>query len=178
MGEFAAFHRQRQPGAHDRQHACDDLAIVDLGELGKPRPLGDDQPDHVLAARAVDFVHEQVDDHLDHGPNGQIAQRRRLDRAHQRAQHRAHEFLEQALLVAEVEVDRALGDAGAAGDVVEPGGGKASRGKLLERGGENGRAPFVPARRTRPPPPRGSASAPGAAPSRTAEVVDHAAPSK
>ena len=94
VGEFAAFHRQREPRAYDRQHARDDLAIVDLGELGKPRPLGDDQPDHVLAARAVDFVHEHVDDHVDQGANGQIAQRRRLDGVHQRAQHRAHEFLE------------------------------------------------------------------------------------
>ena len=42
-------------------------------------------------------------------------------------QHRAHELLEQALLVAEVEIDRALGDAGAAGDVVEPRRGKAAR---------------------------------------------------
>src|SRR5262249_31552727 len=57
VGEFAAFHRQREPRADDRQHARDDLAIVDLGELGKPRPFGDDQPDHVLAARAVTFVH-------------------------------------------------------------------------------------------------------------------------
>ena len=46
-------------------------------------------------------------------------------------------------------------------------------GDQVERGGENGRAPFVPARRTRPPPPSASAGAPGAAPSRTAEVVDH-----
>jgi len=42
VGEFAAFHRQGEPGAHDRQHARDDLAIVELGELGKARPLGDD----------------------------------------------------------------------------------------------------------------------------------------
>src|SRR5262249_5978555 len=103
-------------------------------------------------------------------------QRYRLDGAHQRTQHRTQEFLEQALLVAEVEVDRALGDAGAAGDVVEPGGGQAARGKLVECGGENGRAPLVPGRPTRAPPARACACAcaPGAAPSRTGEVVDHA----
>jgi len=74
-----------------------------------------------------------------------------------------------------VEVDRALGDAGAAGDVVEPGGGKAARGKLLERGGENGRASLVPAHRSCALPPRACADAPATAPSRTAEVADHAA---
>src|SRR5262249_25913953 len=73
----------------------------------------------------------------------QIAQRGRLDRAHQRAQHRAHEFLEQALLVAEVEIDRALGDARAARDIIEPRGGKAPRGEFLERGGEDGGAPLL-----------------------------------
>ncbi len=58
---------------------------------------------------------------------GRSRDRRGLDGAHQRAQHRAHKFLEQALLVAEVEIDRALGDAGAARDVVEPGRRKAAR---------------------------------------------------
>ena len=56
-------------------------------------------------------------------------------------QRRAHELLEQALLVAEVEIDRALGDAGAAGDVVEAGRGKAGGGEFFERGGEDRVAP-------------------------------------
>src|SRR6185312_13781473 len=60
----------------------------------------------------------------------QVAQRRRFDGAHQRAQHRAHEFLEQALLVAEVKVDRALGDAGATRE-------------LVERGRQDGGAAFI-----------------------------------
>src|SRR5262249_22980473 len=83
----------------------------------------------------------RVDVHAAQGRKGQIARRGRRDRARQRAQHRAHEFLEQALLVAEVEVDRALGDAGAAGNIIEPRGGKAPRGELLPRSSEDGGAP-------------------------------------
>jgi hypothetical protein len=51
---------------------------------------------------------------------------------------RADEFLEQHLFVAEVKVDRPLGDAGAARDIVEPRGGKTARGEFLQRGGEDG----------------------------------------
>ena len=80
VAELAALHRPREQRAHDRQHAPDDLAIVELGELGEARPLRQDQPDHVLAAGAVDLVHEHVDDHLGDGADRQISQRRRLDR--------------------------------------------------------------------------------------------------
>ena len=36
-----------QQRAHRRQNARDHLAVVELGELRKPRPFGQDQPDHV-----------------------------------------------------------------------------------------------------------------------------------
>ena len=52
-GELAALHREREPRADDREHARDHLAVVELGELGKARPLGEDQPDYVLAAGPV-----------------------------------------------------------------------------------------------------------------------------
>src|SRR5262249_5852239 len=102
-----------------------------------------------VAARAVAIIHEHVDDHLGRGTNGQTAQRAGRARARQRAQHRAHEFLEQALLVAEVEVDRPFGDARAAGDIIKPRCGKAPRGELLERGSEDGGASLLTPHRAR-----------------------------
>ena len=73
---------------------------------------------------------------------GRSADLRGLDGADHGRQHRAHQFLEQALLVAEVEIDRALGDAGAPRDVVEAGRGKAGGGEFFERGGEDRVAPL------------------------------------
>jgi hypothetical protein len=64
-----------------------------------------------------------------------------LQRPHDWAQHGPHELLEQALLVAEVEIDRAFGDAGAAGDIVEPRRRKSAGGKFFERGREDSFAP-------------------------------------
>src|SRR5205085_2121787 len=49
--------------------------------------------------------------------------------------------LEQRLLVREVEIDRALGDAGALGHIVEPRALVAARGELLERGRKDRGAP-------------------------------------
>ena len=51
----------------------------------------------------------------------------------QRHDRAADQFLEQRLLVLEVQIDRSLGDAGALGDVVEPGRGKALVDEFLER---------------------------------------------
>ena len=60
----------------------------------------------------------------------------------------ADQFLEQALLVAEVEIDSAFGDARAARHVLEAGGLEAAAGKFVERGGQNGFAAFTAARLT------------------------------
>jgi hypothetical protein len=49
----------------------------------------------------------------------------------------ANEILKQALLVAEIEIDRSFRDACAPGDVVEAGVGKPARGKFIERGIED-----------------------------------------
>ena len=62
-----------------------------------------------------------------------IGDLRGLDGADHRAQRRAHQLLEQALLVAEVEINRALGDAGAARDIVEAGRSEARGGEFFER---------------------------------------------
>jgi hypothetical protein len=82
---------------------------------------------------AVDFAHEDVervvDDHLER----KVARQHRLKGADHRTDLEAHQFLKQRLLVLEVEIDRALGDAGAARHVVEPRGGKAAFGEFVER---------------------------------------------
>ena len=68
---------------------------------------------------------------------GTSAALQRFDGADQRGEHGAHQFLKQALLVAEVEIDGALGDAGALGHVVEAGRLEAAGGEFIERGGED-----------------------------------------
>ena len=123
--QFAARRRAAHDRAQRRGHALDHLVIVELGELREPRAFGDDQPDHVLAAGAEDLAHEKVGDGFRDDARRQVGDLRGLDGADHRAQRRAHELLEQALLVAEVEIDRALGDAGAPGDVIEAGRGEA-----------------------------------------------------
>ena len=128
--------------AHERQHARNHLAVVELGQLWKPRPFSDDEPDHVLPRRAEDLVDEGIDDELGQSADWELARGRRGDRADEGAQLRPHELLEQVLLVAEVEIDRALGDAGVPGHVVEPGVGKTARRELRERRIENGRPPL------------------------------------
>jgi hypothetical protein len=70
---------------------------------------------------------------------------------HDRRHRAAHELLKQGLLVLEVEVERALGDARLRGDVVEPRRRVAARGKYAECGLEDGLPlcpglPFSPAR--------------------------------
>src|ERR1700732_2669146 len=61
MGELSALHSQPQPFAHRREHTRNDLAIVELGELGKTWSLRNDQPNDILAARAVNLVHERIE---------------------------------------------------------------------------------------------------------------------
>src|SRR4029079_4687177 len=56
-----------------------------------------------------------------------------------RHDHSAHQLLEHRFLVLEVQVDRALCDTGALGDVIEPRRGKAARDELLHRRFHDGR---------------------------------------
>ncbi len=135
--ELAPLDRQLQSCPQHRHHVRDHLAVVELSELGEAGSLRHDQPQDVLARRAEDLGHERIRDHLHHGPDGQRGERRCLDLPHDRAHHGAHELLEQALLVGEVEIDGALGDAGARRHVVEPRGRKSIRGEFLERRREN-----------------------------------------
>ena len=140
VAQLAAIERAPQQRPHRRNDAPKHLAIVEVGDLGKPRSFADDQPQDVLAVGAVDLAHEQSERALRHGPHRQVERQRRLQRAHHGADLGADELLEQPLLVAEVKIDRAFGDAGALRHVVEPGGGEALRGEFLQRGGEDGAA--------------------------------------
>ena len=105
--------------------------------MGKRRPFRDHQADDVLAARLVDLAHEQIDDGVGERAHRHVGRAHGLDGADQRREHGADQFLEQALLVAEVEIDGALGDAGALGHVVEAGRREAAGGELVERGGKD-----------------------------------------
>ena len=87
-----------------------------------------------LTARGQDLGAE----HLEHGPQGQLGRqvgelRQLLQSRDHREDGLAHHLLEQVLLVLEVEVNGALGDARLLGHVVELGGGKALGGEHVER---------------------------------------------
>ena len=49
MGQLAARRRLRKSRAHHREHARDDLLIVELGKLGEARPLRQDQINSAIA---------------------------------------------------------------------------------------------------------------------------------
>ena len=83
---------------------------------------------------------------LERRANRSARRRRRGKPADQRHQRGPDQFLEQRLLVLEVQVDRALGDAGALGDVVEPCRGKSARDELIQRRIDDGLTPLRRAR--------------------------------
>ena len=109
--------------AHQPEPARDDLAIVELGDGRKARALGDDQAQQQLALGAEHLL-------LEHGEEGVERRGGRHGRARSATlpsvlddgrDGAADQRLEQRFLVLEVEVERALGDAGAGRHVVEPG---------------------------------------------------------
>src|SRR5262249_37415282 len=71
----------------------------------------------------------------------QIGGEYRFERADDRTHFETDQFLKQALLVGEVQIDRALVDTGTFGDIVEPCRCKAASGKFVERGVEDRVAP-------------------------------------
>ena len=136
-GHLAARGGAAQQRAHRGDDAREHLAVIEFGELGEAAAFRDHQPDHVLAPRLVDLAHEQFDDLVAEHADRHVGRAQRLDGADQRREHGADQFLEQALLVAEVEIDRALGDAGALGHVVEPRRLEAAGGEFIERRGKD-----------------------------------------
>ena len=98
-----------------------DVAVVELGDRRKARTFGDDEAQQQLAPGpqnlGLEHREEDVEDlrqrQVRHGGDRLQALIDRIDGA-------ADQALEQRLLVLEVEVERALGDAGPARHLVEP----------------------------------------------------------
>ena len=143
-----AFERTGQPRPHCGEDARQDFAVVEFGKRGKAWPLADDEPHDLLAMGAVDFADKNLDRLIDDRAQRQIARQRSLKSSDHGIELEAYQFLKQRLLVGEVEIDRALGDAGAARHVVEPRGSEAAGRKFIERRAK-GRLP--PRRRFRSP---------------------------
>ena len=78
---------------------------------------------------------KQVDDTIGQSRQRHIGLSHCLDRSDQRRQHCSDQLLKQALLVTEVEVDRAFGDAGAARHIFQASGLETAAGKFVEGGG-------------------------------------------
>ena len=102
--------------------ARDDLAIVELGDGREARALGDDQPQQQLAARAEHLLLEQREEGIEH-----VSRRARrasaatwLSVSITGATALRTSASNSASLSLEVEVERALGDAGPRRHVVEP----------------------------------------------------------
>jgi hypothetical protein len=98
---------------------------------------------------AVHLASKHLDHLISEGSDRNIEVRGLFQRADHGAELGADQLLEQRLLVGEVQVDRALGDAGAPRNIVEAGGGEAAGGKLLQRRRKDGVPPFSAAFGTR-----------------------------
>ena len=85
---------------------------------------------------------EHFDQLIGHLAERNVGVRRAFQRTNHRAELQADQFLEQRLLVGKVKVDRALGDIGPLGHIIEPGCRKAARGKLIQRRCQDGIAAF------------------------------------
>jgi len=138
VGKLAALVGTAHQAAQRLEQTFEHLAIVELGERRKPRSFADHQPDNLAAARAVDLAHENFDRLVNDRAQRQFGSKGKLQRADYGHHFRTDQFLKQALLVGEVQIDGALGDAGAFGDIVEPRRGKAFGGEFIEGRVEDG----------------------------------------
>ena len=99
----------------------DHLAVIKGGDGGKARPFGDHEAQQQFAVAPKHLPLEKAEEHLnDLGRLHIRGQRSRAHPLHDRRHGAAHELLKQGLLVLEVKVKRALGDARLRGNVVEP----------------------------------------------------------
>src|SRR5262245_54542251 len=115
--------------------------MIEGGNGGKARALGDDEAQEQLALGIQHVPLEKLKKHIDDLARRVLCPRRVAYAFHDRANGTTHELLKQCLLVLEVEIKRALGDAGLGGNVVEARGLKPTRGKDRERSIEDGLAP-------------------------------------
>ena len=140
--DFAARDRKLDQRAHAGEAARDHFAVVEIGDRGKPRPLGHDQAHDVAAPRRRDLWMKASANPSSASRTDPLRPAAAMQAADQRHDRGADQLLEHRFLVLEVQVDRALGDAGALRDVVEPRRGKAARDELLHRRLDDRRAPL------------------------------------
>ncbi len=132
--ELAARHGALSQHAHQLEPPGDHLAVVELGEGRKARSLGDDEAQQQLALGAQHFLLEQGKGEIENVSGLDVGIARGLaDPIQDRRHGAAHQRLEQRLLVIEVEVERALGNAGPRCHVVEASGVVAPLGEDGER---------------------------------------------
>ena len=140
LPDFAARNAQFDQRAHSGNAARNHLAVIEVGDARKPCTFGDDKSDDVATPRRYHFLREGLGKTLKRGTNRTAWRRRRGKTADQRHQCCPYQFLKQRLLVLEVQIDRAFGDAGAAGDVVEPRRGVPARDEFIHRRIDDGLA--------------------------------------
>ncbi len=113
--------------------------MVTVGQLGKPRRFGDQHAHHFAAATIL----ENMLIHIAELGAQQVGRRTLVGLQHAvhdvelRLGDLAHHRDKEVLFVLEVDVDGALGDAGALGDLIECGRGVAVAGKFDESGLQN-----------------------------------------
>lgn len=130
--ELAALDPAPQDGADQAEAAANHLVEVEAREIREVASLSDHQlgnrPD--LRARHVGDGRQQLLQQADARPFE--GRGRHLEPLEVRQQPGPHHRLEQRFLAGEVQVERALADAGAGRDVVQAGRGEATRGEALQ----------------------------------------------
>jgi len=120
-GELASCHCLAGDGAHQRYAGRNHLAVIEGSNGGKAWSFGDDQAQQQLAVGAQHLLAKKGKKQLEDLRGPHIGgQRRRAHPIHDRGHGTAHELLKQVLLVLEVEIERAFGDAGLGRHVIEP----------------------------------------------------------
>src|SRR6266511_3411802 len=136
--EFAGFDPALQYAAHQTMTAGDDFLVVEAGELREIAGFGNHQAgnsrERRLAYQPEILAHQLFEEIPRAAREGLGEGLALLDDGNDRL---ADQRLEQRLFVFEVEIDRALSDAGTARDVFERLGCKAPIGKDLQRGADD-----------------------------------------
>ena len=132
--ELAARDPALDLGPEQAQPALDHLLMVEARELGEIARLGDhelrDRPDPGALEQRADLPDHQLDAR---GGRPRVRPQQALDPREVRQQRLPHHRFEELLLAGEIEVERALADAGARRDVVDPRRAEAALGEHLER---------------------------------------------
>src|SRR6266545_2080844 len=136
--ELARLDTALEDAAHQAMAARHDFLVIEAGQLGKIAGLRDHQTRDTGEWRLADqpeiLAYQPLEEIARTAGEGLRERLALLDHRHDRL---TDQRFEQRFLVLEVEVDRALRDAGAAGDILELGGRKPAVGKDLQRGADD-----------------------------------------